>query len=112
MSEHQSSGSTEPKTQYLEGDWDGRKVRYRSGRVVLKLSKSVLASGSNPEEYLQNILDTVPGSVCVRTPSRSGRALISVPENMDVPALAAELARRDDLDYAEPDVVDTEAGSG
>jgi hypothetical protein len=83
--------------------------RARPIRAVVKLADSVLSSGASPERVLRDILADVGGAVRVRGPNRHGRAVVSISEGTDVNAFLATLNRRDDVAYAELDVVDSAA---
>lgn len=83
--------------------------RARPVRAVVKLTDAVLSSATSPERLLQDILAEAGGAVGVRGPNRHGRAVVSISEGTDVDAFLAKLNRRDDVAYAELDVVDSAA---
>jgi hypothetical protein len=84
-------------------------ARPRPVRAVVKLADSALSSGTGPERLLQAILAEVGGAAGVRGPNRRGRAVVSISEGTDVSAFLATLNGRDDVAYAELDVVDSAA---
>ncbi len=61
------------------------------------------------ESVTDAVLQAIPKGAVLRLPRATGRALLSVDPSADIPSLAEKLSKRDDLEYAEPDVVDSEA---
>ena len=90
-----------------EGFWKGRRVRYRQGRLVIKLSPRA-GPNMSAEECLQAVVDATPGASCLRGPNRMGRAVIALPADIDVLRVAEDIDTRDDVAYAEPDLIDSE----
>jgi hypothetical protein len=86
--------------------WKNRNIRYRTDRLVVKLSPAAAKLVADPVMLLQAILDAVPGATCLRGPGRSGRVVIGVPDGTDVLAVTSQLDYRDDVEYAEPDIID------
>ncbi|MCE5333381.1 MAG: S8 family serine peptidase [Desulfobacteraceae bacterium] len=90
----------------VEGEWQGRKVTYRADRIVVgvKGPPGVAVSGAS-KLICDAILKTLPDARILRYPKRSRVAVFRVPEGSDIPALAQRIAQRDDVRYAEPDIV-------
>jgi len=101
------SESSGAKSKIRDGMWKDRKIRYRTDQLVVKFSPAAATLVPDPGMLLQGILDVVPGATCLRGPSRTGRVVITVPAGTDVPSVASRLDSRDDVEYAEPDIVDT-----
>lgn len=88
----------------VDGEWNGERIRYRRDRLIVKLKASDHAESL--ERAVSEITAAIPGSRLIRRPSSSGRLLLAVDPSADVTELAASLMERDDVEYAEPDVVD------
>lgn len=93
--------------QIRDGVWKGDMIRYRTDRLVVKISSVAARLKSDPNMLIQGILDEVPGATCLRGPGRTGRMVISLPIGTDALSVASQLDSRDDVEYAEPDIVDT-----
>jgi hypothetical protein len=72
----------------------------RLNRVVVKVAPAASAEAVAPE-----LVEAVDGSQLVRV-SPSGRVVLLLPDTADAVAVAAALSDREDVAYAEPDVVD------
>lgn len=90
-----------------EGEWKGRKVPFRSNRVIVKLKPMEGDSSAAVAARVEAIQAEVPDGRMLRQPTHTGRMVLSVAEGEDVVKLARRLSRRDDVEYAEPDVIDT-----
>ncbi|WP_431283643.1 S8 family serine peptidase [Humitalea sp. 24SJ18S-53] len=101
-------GSREETTvNVTDGTWQGAKVRFRSNRIIVKLKAAEGDSVQALESSMASIQAMVPGSRMLRAPSRTGRFVLILGEAENIPELALQLSRRDDIEYAEPDVIDT-----
>lgn len=109
--DRRSSASESNREGIGEGSWKGRRVCYRRGRLVIKLSPRE-GSNMSAEKCLQAVIDATPGASCLRGPSRTGRAVIALPVDANVLRVAEDLDARDDVAYAEPDLIDSEGDSG
>lgn len=86
----------------VAGEWNGRKARFWSRRIVLRLS-----SDGNPEPGdLLKLAEDIAGSVGGTARDRSGLdpdvAEILFPADVDVVAMARQVDARDDVVFAEP----------
>ncbi len=99
----------QPGRNVREGKWKGKDVRYRTNRIIVKFKPISPDSEATIESVTEAVLRAIPKGAVLRLPRATGRALFSVDPSADIPSLAEELSKRDDLEYAEPDVVDSEA---
>ncbi|MEU4192351.1 hypothetical protein AB0E69_10650 [Kribbella sp. NPDC026611] len=72
----------------------------RLNRVIVKIAPHATAAAIASE-----LVAAVDGSELVRV-SPSGRVVLSLPTSSDAAEVAARLSERDDVTYAEADVVD------
>lgn len=97
-----------PNRNVVDGEWNGEKVRYRRDRLIVKLRAT--EGGADDIASLDRAVSTlsaaIPGSRLIRQPSPTGRLVLAVDPDVEVTQLAASLMKRDDVEYAEPDVVD------
>ncbi len=82
-------------------------IRYRGDRVVALLDLSCLAVGETAADRLSKVLGQFIGSHCLREPGSTGRALISVPVDVDPIDLASRLDALESVVFAEPDMVES-----
>jgi hypothetical protein len=90
------------------GEWEGQPARFYSDRVIVKLKRPDEAA-KGVEEIFADIAAEIPGGELRQAPSPTGRIVLSVDADTDIPELAAKLTARDDVEWAEPDVLDTAA---
>jgi subtilisin family serine protease len=90
----------------VEGEWQGKKAKFRADRIVvgLKGPSNVTASDAS-KAICDAIVKNLPNTKVLRYPKRSRVAVFQVPEGSDIPALAQQIAQRDEVRYAEPDLV-------
>ncbi|MCH8034417.1 MAG: S8 family serine peptidase [Bacteroidetes bacterium] len=92
----------------IEGEWKGKKVKFRPDRIVVKLK---VAKREKEYEFLkdkcEDISRLVPDSKVLRYPQKTPLLVLRVPEKSNVVELAEEISKRDDVVYAEPDFVGT-----
>ena len=91
------------------GEWEGQPAQFYSDRIIVKLKPPEGEEGIAPsfEDLYEGVAGAVPGGELVEPPSPTGRVVLSVEAAADIPALAQELSARDDVEWAEPDVVDS-----
>jgi subtilisin family serine protease len=89
------------------GEWQGRQAQYYTDRVVIKLKPPADSARSLEDVYADVAADIPGGEPRHQTPT--GRVIASVEPGTDVLDLAAKLSARDDVEWAEPDVVDKAA---
>jgi thermitase len=89
-----------------EGEWQDRAARYRRNRLVVKFKPPAGDDVAAVARAAADVSAAIPGGAVVRAPSHTGRAVFSVDPSADVIALAKEISARDDVEYAEPDIVD------
>jgi len=87
------------------GEWEGQPARYYNDRIIIKLKPPEDAATSFEDVYY-NVARDIPGGELIQSPSPTGRMVCSVEPSTDIAQLAADLSARDDVDWAEPDVVD------
>ena len=78
-------------------------------RVIVKFKPIPEDSDDTIESLCEEIRSAIPKGELIRRPSASGRAVFSVDPGVDVVQLAHELSKQNTIDYAEPDIVDSEA---
>ena len=78
-------------------------------RIIVKFNESVRNSENELEDQCKQIRDQLPGGNLVRPPSKSGRAVFDVESSADLSELAEKISALDCVEYAEPDVVDSQA---
>ena len=90
------------------GEWEGQQTQYYTDRIIVKLKPSEDASASLADIYY-DVAKDIPGGELRQAPSPTGRIVCSVDPSTDIPDLAAKLSARDDVEWAEPDVLDSAA---
>jgi hypothetical protein len=90
-----------------EGQWDGRRIRYFAGRVIVKFKPPPPDTDENAVSMSDDVARELPGGRVKRYPRLTGRAVLGFDPTEDVFEVAARLSNRPDVAYAEPDVVDT-----
>lgn len=92
----------------IEGEWKGKKVKFRPDRIIVKLK-----TPKKEKEYeslkdkCKDISKHVPDSKILRYPKKTPLLVLRVPEKSNVVELAEEISKRDDVVYAEPDFIGT-----
>ena len=92
-----------------EGIWKGRPVRYRADRIIVAFNPAALSTYGTLEQLAESIIAVIPDGRLIRLSLRSGRAIFGVAPTADIIELADALSARDEVDYAEPDLVDSTA---
>lgn len=89
-----------------EGRWQRATVEYFPRRLIIKL-KTPADAGEHAEmvRSAESIASEAGGSL-VRGPSHTGRIVVELGEGAMALDVAKSFTKRDDVDYAEPDVVD------
>jgi subtilisin family serine protease len=86
-------------------EWEGRQIRYYTDRVVVKL-KAPEDSSKTFDDVYYDVVQDIPDGELQRPPSPSGRMVCRIAEEADPVEVASKLNERDDVEWAEPDVVD------
>lgn len=90
-----------------DGEWGRERIEYDPTRVIIKLRRPEDAeSAAQLPERSAELIQSVEGASVLRRPSSTGRVVLRVGADTDVLALAQELSHRDDIEYAEPDLID------
>ncbi len=89
------------------GEWEGQQTAYRSDRLIVKLKAPAEESAKSVDEICADIAEAIPGGEQWTPSGSTGRMLYSVAPDADPAKVAAEISARDDVEYAEPDVIDT-----
>ena len=97
----EASGAHEVATE----TWNRRQVRVVARRMIVKLAPVESVSALDAACY--SVVGAVEGAHMVRKPGNSGRMVITVPEGVRMSTIATQLAKRADVLYVEPDVIDS-----
>jgi len=92
-----------------EGMWNGRPTRYRPNRIIVQFNAAALNPDTSLDQLMQGVVAAIPGGQLIRLSQKSGRAVFAVAASTDIIALATALSAREDVEYAEPDLVDSTA---
>jgi hypothetical protein len=90
-----------------EGKWKDKSIRYLSGRVIVKFKAQPTDSTQTARSLSDSIAAEVTGSRVKRYPRATGRAVITFDPGQDLFDVIGKLANRPEVEYVEPDVVDT-----
>jgi hypothetical protein len=89
------------------GNWAGQSVEYFPRRVIVKFSAPAdEASLAAVAEQCARVADSIDGATVTRPPGPTGRAVLDVGEGADALALIDSISDREDVEFAELDVVD------
>jgi hypothetical protein len=86
--------------------WKGKEIRYRPGRMIVKLKPVVEETSEAVRSACQRVCEAIPDGAMLRRPGKRGRAIFAVGAKQDVVSVARKIARLGEVEYAEPDVVD------
>lgn len=91
-----------------DGSWNGQPVRFFAGQVIVKFKA---AEPGVPDRDIRSLAEQIsrelPGGRVKRDPRPTGRALLIFDPKLDVLEVARRLSARPEVEYAEPDVVDS-----
>lgn len=91
------------------GEWNGQQVEYFTDRVIIKLAPPAADEAGRTrsfEEIYYDLVQDIPGGELKRPPSATGRMVCTIAPEADPREVASKLSQRDDVAWAEPDVVD------
>ena len=94
------------------GSWRRKRVEYLAGRVIVKLKVPDEARSSPADAkaaldaICSDLVSGLDGARIVRAASATGRIVLQVAKDAAVPAIARDLEKRADVEYAEPDLID------
>jgi hypothetical protein len=94
------------------GNWKRKRVEYLAGRVIVKVKlpdevrSSPVEARAALDSTCSDIVASLDGARVVRQPSATGRIIVEVSKDASIPAVARDLEKRADVEYAEPDVID------
>ncbi|MEU4192347.1 S8 family serine peptidase [Kribbella sp. NPDC026611] len=89
------------------GRWGDEEVQYLANRVVVKFrAPADVGEYGEMVAASESLAGELDGATAVREPTTTGRVVLNVSPGTDVIQLAQELSNRDDVLYAEPDVID------
>jgi subtilisin family serine protease len=88
-----------------EVEWEGEQAQIYTDRIVVKLARAP-GEQESVESIASDISEGIPGGQVSGRPSATGRIVFSVEPGTDIGELARRLSERDDIEWAEPDVVD------
>ncbi|VAX37690.1 hypothetical protein MNBD_UNCLBAC01-292 [hydrothermal vent metagenome] len=108
MKKNNSPEKKPTKIPVIEGEWRGKKVKFRPDRVVIKLKvvKKEKECGFLKDKC-KDICKLVPDAKIFRYPKKMPIFVLRVPEKSNVVELAEKISKRDDVVYAEPDFIGT-----
>lgn len=91
------------------GRWQRQEIRFHERRLIVKFKAPEGDSDVSLDDRVQAVVADIPGGRLMRRPKASGRAVFHIGPQEDVLKLATRLSKRDDVEYAEPDIMDREA---
>jgi len=89
-----------------EGKWKRETVQYFPRRLIVKLKTPTDAAEAVAMAGTAESVAAAAGGTLVRPPSHTGRLVIELGDGAQALDAAKKFARREDVEYAEPDVVD------
>ena len=89
--------------------WGQKSGKRATNRLIVTFRADPEASAEMLEQRCETLLEIIPEGKMIRPPSKSGRVVFSVDPNADLRRLAEEISRREDVEYAEPDIIDSAA---
>jgi hypothetical protein len=92
-----------------EGRWKKRKIRYLPGRIIVKFKPVPEDAERTARSLVDDVSSALPDGALIRPLRGSGRAVFALDPGASVGRLAERISKRDDVEYAEPDVVDSAA---
>lgn len=102
-----SDGQASSKPEKIRtGRWKSKDVRYRAGRMIVKLKPVAEETSEAVQSACRRVCDAIPDGAMLRRPGKHGRVIFAVGEKDDVVSVARKVARLGEVEYAEPDVVD------
>ena len=90
-----------------ETSWDNKRVRYVTGQLIVKFKAPETSERSSAKSMSDAIAAEVPGGRVKRYPRPTGRALIAFDPKENVLEVAKRLAERNDIEYVEPNMLDS-----
>ena len=87
------------------GVWEGQWVKYRPHRIIVKFNPTT----QSLRDLSEILVAIIPGGRLIRLSQKTGRVIYDVAKDTDIIELASKLSIRDDVNYAEPDIVDSTA---
>ena len=96
------------KISVTEAEIRGKVAKFRPDRLVIKLkAKKNLKNYDFLKDSCKGICDLISKSQILRYPKKTSLLVLKVPDSSDIPKLAEEISKRDDVEYAEPDFIGT-----
>lgn len=89
-----------------EGKWQRESIQYFPRRLIVKLRTPTDATEFAEMTGMAESVASEAGGSLVRPPSSTGRIVIELGEGAQALEAARTFTKRDDVEYAEPDVVD------
>lgn len=87
-------------------DMMGKPAMVRN-RVVVQFKASTTGNERSASDMIEAVRRTVPEAVQVGRPSHTGRVVFAIDTQSDVVAIAKQFSSHPDVEFAEPDVIDT-----
>ena len=92
-----------------EGQWKNKPIRYRVGRLIVKFKKIPAGSDMSATLLTDSLLADLPDGSLARPIRSTGRAIFNLKPDTSISQIAKQISKRDDVEYAEPDVIDSAA---
>ncbi len=105
LSKEQGSKSTDDHIK--QGEWKKKKIRYYAGRVIVKLKPPASDSDKSAASLCDELAASLPSGRVRRYAKATGRTVLYFDAKSSVTTIARQLSERADVEYAEPDVVDS-----
>lgn len=87
-------------------EWMGARALVRN-RIVVRFKKPAPGDDRSASALVESVRNALPDAVQIGQPSHTGRVVFAVDPKADVVEMARQLATHPDVEYAEPDVIDS-----
>ena len=94
---------------FEEGQWRGQRIRYRQDRIIVKFKSIPEDSDTTLESVTNRVLNAIPQCTVTRPARKTGRALFSCDASAELLQVCEQLSELDEVEYAEPDIIDSAA---
>ena len=99
--------SKSPGRDIHEGTWGDKRVRYFAGEVIVKFKAPPRDAERSAKTMTDDVARELPRGRVKRYPRPTGRAVLAFDPKEPVPDVVKRLSARQDVDYVEPNMVDT-----
>lgn len=91
------------------GKWKGKRMNFFSNRVIVRFKVPSQDLDRALHSMCDSVCKSIPDGALRRMAKHGGRALFTFNRDEDVVDIAKSLSKRNDVEYAEPDVIDSAA---